>query len=113
VARAAAAERERVRAFISRIPAGRFSGQLSGAALELARTTFAFGPDQPVSAHQLEDHATCEFRTLAKRLLRLEVDERDDAELGPRERGVLLHRCLERFFGRLREEGRLPLQAGT
>jgi ATP-dependent helicase/nuclease subunit B len=47
---------------------------------------------------------------LGKRLLRIEVDDRDDAELGARERGTLLHRCLERFFRRLRDEGRLPLR---
>ncbi|HXL40331.1 MAG TPA: PD-(D/E)XK nuclease family protein, partial [Myxococcales bacterium] len=104
IARAAAAERERVRAFVGEIAPGRFSGQLSGEALRSAAAAFAFGPGAPVSAHQLEDHATCGFRTLGKRLLRIEVDDRDDAELGARERGTLLHRCLERFFRRLREE---------
>src|SRR5467141_4992501 len=110
IARAAAAERERVRAFVGEIPPGRFSGQLSGEALQSAAATFAFGPGAPVSAHQLEDHAICAFRTLGKRLLRIEVDDRDDAELGARERGTLLHRCLERFFRRLRQEDRLPLR---
>lgn len=110
IARAAAAERERVRAFVGEIPPGRFSGQLSGEALRSAAPVFAFGPGAPVSAHQLEDHATCGFRTLGKRLLRIEVDDRDDAELGARERSTLLHRCLERFFRRLREEDRLPLR---
>ncbi len=110
IARAAGAERERVRAFIGEIAPGRFSGQLSGVALQRALPAFAFGADGPLSAHQLEDHATCAFRTLGKRLLRIEVDDRDDAELGPRERGTLLHRCLERFFRRMRDEGRLPLR---
>src|SRR6267378_3915236 len=110
IARAVAAERERVRAFVGEIPPGRFSGQLSGEALQSAAATFAFGPGAPISAHQLEDHATCGFRTLGKRLLRIEVDDRDDAELGARERGTLLHRCLERFFRRLRQEDRLPLR---
>ncbi len=110
VARAAAAERERVRVFVGEIAPGRFSGQLSGRALQAALPVFAFGPEAPVSAHQLEDHATCAFRTLGKRLLRIDVDERDDAELGPRERGKLLHRCLERFFRRMGDEGRLPLR---
>jgi RecB family exonuclease len=110
VARAAAAERERVRAFVGEIPPGRFSGQLSGAALEQARTRFAFAAEAPLSAHQLEDYATCAFRTLGKRLLHIEVDEVDDAELGARERGKLLHRCLEQFFRRMRDEGRLPLR---
>jgi ATP-dependent helicase/nuclease subunit B len=110
IARAAGAERERVRAFIGEIAPGRFSGQLSGVALQRALPAFAFGADAPLSAHQLEDHATCAFRTLGKRLLRIDVDDRDDAELGPRERGTLLHRCLERFFRRMRDEGRLPLR---
>jgi ATP-dependent helicase/nuclease subunit B len=110
IARAAAAERERVRAFVGEIPPGRFSGQLSGAALHHARAVFAFGKQAPLSAHQLEDHATCAFRTLGKRLLHIEVDDRDDAELGPRGRGTLLHRCLEKFFRRMRDEARLPLR---
>ncbi|HYY53473.1 MAG TPA: PD-(D/E)XK nuclease family protein [Myxococcales bacterium] len=113
IARAAAAERERVRAFVGEIPPGRFSGQLSGAALDQARATFAFGEQAPLSAHQLEDYATCAFRTLGKRLLRIEVDDRDDTELGPRERGTLLHRCLEKFFRRMGDEGRLPLRGGA
>ena len=110
IARAAAAERERVRVFVGEIPPGRFSGQLSGPALQAARSAFAFGPEAPVSAGQLEDHATCAFRTLGKRLLHIDVDDRDDAELGSRERGKLLHRCLERFFRRMGDEGRLPLR---
>jgi RecB family exonuclease len=108
IARAAGAERERVRAFVGEIAPGRFSGQLAGAALQLSAQAFAFGEMAPASARQLEDHATCGFRTLGRRLLRIDVDERDDAELGVRERGTLLHLCLERFYRRLREEGRLP-----
>jgi hypothetical protein len=110
IARAAQAERERVRAFIREIEPGRFSGRLSGAAQEICSQQFRFGPEAPVSARQLEEHATCGFRTFGHRLLRIEVDEEDDTELGARERGNLLHRCLERFFRRLRDEGRLPLR---
>jgi len=100
IARAAQAERERVRAFVGEIAPGRFSGQLSGAALEIARARFAFGPQAPASARQLEDHALCGFRTLGRRLLHLAADEEDDEELGAKERGTLLHRCLERFYRR-------------
>ncbi len=110
IARAAQADRERVRAFIREIEPGRFSGRLSGAAQDLCGRQFAFGPDAPVSARQLEEHATCQFRTFGHRLLRLEEDEQDDTELGVRERGTLLHRCLERFFRQLRDERRLPLR---
>jgi ATP-dependent helicase/nuclease subunit B len=98
VSRAAQAERERVRVFIREIPPGRFSGQLSGAAQRIAAQAFAFGPGAPASAHQLEEHGTCGFRTLAHRLLRVSRDERDDEELSARERGTLLHNCLEKFF---------------
>ena len=110
IARAAGADRERVRAFIREIEPGRFSGRLSGAAQDLCTRQFAFGPEAPVSARQLEEHATCGFRTFGHRLLRLEEDEQDDAELGVRERGTLLHRCLERFFRHLRDQRRLPLR---
>ncbi|HEY6911800.1 MAG TPA: PD-(D/E)XK nuclease family protein [Myxococcales bacterium] len=110
IARAAAAERERVRAFVREIPAGRFSGQLEGPALALAQEAFAFGAQKPASAHQLEDHAICEFRSLGKKLLHIDVDDRDDAELGQRERGSVLHRCLEKFYRRLLEEGRVPVK---
>ena len=108
IARAALAERERVRTFTGEIRPGRFSGGLSGAALQIAAARFAFGTDAPLSASVLEAHATCGFRTLGRKLLRLEVDEEDDEELGPRERGKLLHRCLERFFRRVRDEGHSP-----
>jgi len=98
ISRAAQAERERVRVFIREIQPGRFSGLLSGAAQRIAAQAFAFGPGAPASAHQLEEHGTCGFRTLAHRLLRISRDERDDEELGARERGTLLHHCLEKFF---------------
>ena len=110
VERAALAERERVRAFIREEPAGRFSGQLSGAALQFAEQLFRFGSDAPVSSRQLEDYATCAFRTLAKRLWRVDRDEEDDDELGRREQGKLLHRCLESYFRRMGDERRLPLR---
>jgi RecB family exonuclease len=110
IARAAQAERERVRAFIREIEPGRFSGQLSGAALQAVARQFEFGPEAPASARQLEENGTCAFRTFGHRVLRVETDDEDDTELGNRQRGNLLHRCLERFFARLRDEGRLPLR---
>lgn len=108
IARAAQAERERVRAFVGEIPPGRFSGQLSGKALEAARARFAFGPQAPASARQLEDHALCGFRALGRRLLGIAADDEDDEELGRKERGALLHRVLERFHRRALDEGRRP-----
>jgi superfamily I DNA/RNA helicase/RecB family exonuclease len=102
IARAARAERERVRVFIREIPPGRFSGQLSGAALDLAAGAFAFAPERPASARQLEENAQCAFRSLGHRLLRVSRDEADPHELGTKERGTLLHKCLEKFFGALK-----------
>jgi RecB family exonuclease len=109
IARAALAERERLRAFVREIPPGRFSGLLSGAALQAVRAELRFGPDKPLSARQLEEHATCGFRTLAHRLLKIQEDEVFEDDLDARNRGSLLHRCLESFFARMREERRLPL----
>jgi RecB family exonuclease len=108
IARGAAAERERVLVFTGEIPPGRFSGQLSGAALEAALPRFAFGAERPLSARQLEAHAICGFRTLGQRLLHLSSEDEDDDELGRRERGVLLHQCLEKFFRRVIDERRAP-----
>ena len=105
IARAAAAEKERVLAFTGEIEPGRFSGQLSSAALGIARARFAFDAGAPLSAAQLEQHAICPFRTYGQRLLHLAPEEDEDEELGRRERGVLVHGCLEKFF-RLVVEGR-------
>ncbi len=110
VARAAAAERERLRAFVGEIEPGRFSGKLSGAALQAVGHKVSFGPDAPLSAHQLEEHAICGFRTLAHKLLGVEREEPGEDDLAARERGSLLHRCLDSFFRRLDEEARLPLR---
>ncbi len=107
-ARAALAEKERLRAFVGEAAPGRFSGGLSARTLEAIAPRLRFGPDAPLSAHQLEEHATCGFRTLGHRLLRVARDEEDDDDLGSRERGTLLHRCLEAFFQRLGPE---PLRA--
>ena len=108
VARAALAEKERLRVFVGEAAPGRFSGGLSGSALAAVALRLRFGPDAPLSAHQLEEHATCGFRTLGHRLLRVSRDQEDDDDLGSRERGTLLHRCLEAFFQRL---GGQPLRA--
>ena len=107
-ARAALAERERLRAFVGEAAPGRFSGGLAAQTLEAIAAQLRFGPDAPLSAHQLEEHATCGFRTLGHRLLRVSRDQEDDDDLGSRERGTLLHRCLEAFFQRLGDQ---PLRA--
>lgn len=108
IARAALAEKERLRAFVGETPPGRFSGGLSARTLDAIASQLRFDPAAPLSAHQLEEHATCGFRTLGHRLLRVARDEVDDDDLGSRERGSLLHRCLEAFFQSLDKE---PLRA--
>ena len=110
VARAALAERERIRVLMREVPPGRFSGQLSGAALALSQPLFAFGADRPLSARSLDEYATCGFRSLGRKVLGIEEEDELDDDLPVRERGSLSHRCLERFFSRLAEEGRLPLR---
>jgi ATP-dependent helicase/nuclease subunit B len=112
VAQAAFAERERLRAFVGDVQPGRFSGQLGGAALLAAQPHFAYNREAPLSAHQIEEFATCGFRTLGHRLVGIDADEEGEDDLGSKERGTLLHRCLEAFFRRLRREGRLPLRGG-
>ena len=108
-ARASLAERERLSTFVgSRVP-GRFSGQLQGAARESVQPLFAFGPEAPLSASQLEDDARCPFRTFGHRVLRLRDEEDAEDELSARERGNLLHRCLEAFYSSQRARGQLPL----
>jgi ATP-dependent helicase/DNAse subunit B len=92
------------------VPPGRFSGQLSGTALGLAQPLFAFGYERPLSARSLDEYATCGFRTFGRKVLGIEEDDELDDDLSVRERGSLSHRCLERFFVRLAEEGRLPLR---
>ena len=113
VARAALAERERLLAFVREIPPGRFSGQLSGKSLETVLPLLRFDAAAPLSANQLHEHATCGFRTLGHRLLRVEHDEEGEDDLAIRERGKLLHRCLEAYFQTLLNEGRLPLRGGA
>ena len=53
---------------------------------------------RPVSASALETWATCPYRYFLGRVLGLSAPtEDDDAELSPMERGLLVHRVLERF----------------
>jgi len=108
--RAALAERERLGAFVGSRAPGRFSGQLSGAALEAARPLFAYGPASPLSARQLEDDARCAFRTFGHRVLALREAQAVDDDLPALEKGNLLHRCLEGFYAAMRAEARLPLR---
>ncbi len=109
LARAASAERERLRSFALGGKPGRFSGGLQGEALQAALPALRFTADQPLSASQLEQHATCGFKHFARRLLRVPEPVDGGDELSPSGRGQLLHACLQRFFSRLDREGRLPL----
>jgi len=113
VARAAAAERERLATFAAGLRPGRFSGGISGPALEAARPHLCFSAASPLSAHQLEQHASCGFKFFAGRLLGVPEAPGAPDDLDARERGLLLHRCLEAFFSRMGRDGRLPLRGGA
>jgi RecB family exonuclease len=111
--RAALAARERLRAFVGDTAPGRFSGQLGGAALQAARGQLAYGREGPLSSHQLEEYATCAFKTLGHRLVGIQEEDEGEDDLATRERGTLLHRCLDAYFRRMQREARLPLRGGA
>ena len=112
LARAAAIERERLKAFSAEVAGGRFSGLLQGAALLAAAPQLRFDDAAPLSASRLETHSTCGFKHFAGRLLGVPDEEDQTDDLQSRERGELIHACLEGFFGRMQREGRLPLRGG-
>jgi ATP-dependent helicase/nuclease subunit B len=99
----------------------RYDGALtSEESLAAARTLAGFTPDGPgpgqiLSATTLEEYATCPFRFLMRRVLRIDpVEEPEDIlELSPLDRGSLYHVVLERFLKRMRSQGRLPLSAAS
>ena len=96
----------------------RYDGVLSSEeSLEAARALSGFTaagprPDQILSATTLEEYATCPFRFLMHRVLKIDpVEEPEDVlELSPLDRGSLYHAVLERFLKRMRSQGRLPLR---
>lgn len=110
--RAALAARERLRAFVGDGVPGRFSGQLGGAALQAVRGQLAYGPEAPLSSHQLEEYTTCAFKALGHRVAGIQDQDEGEDDLANRERGTLLHRCLDAYYRRMQGEGRLPLRGG-
>jgi len=64
---------------------------------------------QRISASGIEAWATCPFQFFLGRVLRIDATHRpeDGWTVDPLERGSLIHEILERFFKRLRAEGRL------
>ncbi len=65
---------------------------------------------RPLSPTALEAYAACPRRYLLERVLRLAEDERPERndEIGPRERGSLVHAVLERFVGEAIDDDCLP-----
>ena len=57
-----------------------------------------------------KQHVGKVLRDFAHRILGVQQDEPGEDDLAARERGSLLHRCLDQFFRRLHREGRLPLR---
>lgn len=104
-----AIELERLR-FFSRPDAqpGRFSGAVAGAVLERLQPSLEWGAARPISASQLESWANCHFLGLARRVLRLEEDERAGEEMDHRALGDLLHAALKRLIPALQSRGQWP-----
>jgi len=94
--------------------AGAHDGRIQDAEL-LAAIAEEFGDARIWSPTQLESYARCPWAFFADRLLGLERLEEPDADLDPRTRGTLLHRALQLFYDRARDEyagGPVFLRAG-
>jgi hypothetical protein len=97
-----AARDRRSRAFTA------FDGNLSELAGRSALMVRAFETGQ-ASATSIERWATCHFQYLLQDILRVQATRRpeDGWTISALDRGVVMHRILERFFAELYEAGRL------
>ena len=88
---------------------GLFSPQGAPRQLLAARLDRAGGR---FSATALEDYARCPYSYFLKRLLKLAPLEEpaEMLEMAPLQRGLLVHRILERFYRRAAAEGLLPVE---
>ncbi|HEY1294390.1 MAG TPA: PD-(D/E)XK nuclease family protein [Chloroflexota bacterium] len=86
-----------------------FDGNVGEVLVSAGDVQRLFAAAQVLSASGIESWATCPFRFFLGRVLRVQPTERpDDAwSVDPLERGSLVHRILERFFGTLQSRGRL------
>ncbi len=85
----------------------RFNGNLSDA--EFGKPVWDI-TSRPLSASAVESFLHCPYHFFVQRVLGLSTDEIVDEidEVAPRELGTLLHRALDAFVARAREEGWLP-----
>ncbi|MDD5088858.1 MAG: PD-(D/E)XK nuclease family protein, partial [bacterium] len=106
-ARAVEAEQQRFR----RRDFSRFDGVVENEPLRRRLTGLAAGAGAPVSATRFETYAHCPFQYFVRHMLGLEEIEEPSAIRGlrRRERGLLIHEILERFFRTERDAARLPL----
>ena len=91
-----------------------YAGELSEPDLLAALAgPLAFEMDHPLSASSLERLAGCGFRALAGTVFGLRQPEEREEDLDSRDRGTLLHACLEHGFLALRAASLLPLCGGA
>ena len=85
-----------------------WDGRLTSLADQTSR--FHIGAENVFSPTRLERWATCPFRYFLGDVLGLSALESPEELLtiSPLERGILVHRILERFIGGIVQEGRLP-----
>jgi RecB family exonuclease len=86
-------------------PFSEFEGMLAGSAA-VADLQEQFGPDFPFSPSQLETYVACPFQFFSKHVLHLKpVEEKDELDEDPSERGSHLHNILENFETLLMRQG--------
>jgi RecB family exonuclease len=78
----------------------RFDGNVGEAAAGARRLTAIFDAGRPISASAVESWATCGFRHFLTYVLRVEPTNRPEEswEIAARDRGLLAHDILDRFF---------------
>jgi len=102
-------EEERLRFFSSPGAAeGPFTGLIDSEDLRPAlEEMFRFGPERPVSAHQLGRFGNCAFQGFLSYALRLDEPDLPGEELDSKGQGSFWHHLLEKLFTRLKESGLL------
>jgi ATP-dependent helicase/DNAse subunit B len=87
-----------------------YAGTLSAHLLDEVR--HAYDREHQFSSHELETYVACPFRFFARWLLDLAPVEEPEEEIGPREKGNVLHAIFRRFYvewWRRRGVGRIAL----
>jgi len=64
---------------------------------------------EAISVSQMEQYGRCPFEFFCSRILGIEELPEFEDEMSPLDRGKLVHRILYRFYSRMKEEGRIPI----